>query len=95
MSLITAADTNDSLSGFICMIEWNTCVDEDTVYAALFPATMVAGIQAKAYWQHTREVISSRRAKRALCHLCIPLTTCVVTQQQQSEQAQTEQTQQQ
>jgi hypothetical protein len=77
------------------MIEWNTCcVDEDTVYAVLFPATTVAEMQAKAYWQHTREVVSSHRAERALYHLRIPLTTCDTTQhQQKTEQAQTQQQQ--
>lgn len=36
------------------------------VYAVLFPAKTEAGTAAKAYWQHTGELVSSRRASRAL-----------------------------
>ncbi|GKY97196.1 cystathionine gamma-synthase [Mayamaea pseudoterrestris] len=39
------------------------------VYAVLFPAETVAGVEAKAYWQHTGEVVSSRRAEQALQEL--------------------------
>jgi len=38
-------------------------------YAVLFPAETVAGMEAKAYWQHTGEVVSSRRAETALLAL--------------------------
>lgn len=36
------------------------------VHAAIFPAQTEAGTAAKAYWQHTGELVSSRRASRAL-----------------------------
>jgi cystathionine gamma-synthase len=41
----------------------------DTVHAVLFPAETLAGTEAKAYWQHTGEIVSSRRAEVALCAL--------------------------
>jgi len=44
-------------------------VDAEDVYAVLFPAETAAAVQAKAYWQHTGEVVSSRRAERALRQL--------------------------
>lgn len=40
--------------------------EEAGVYAVIFPAKTEAGIAAKAYWQHTGEIVSSRRASRAL-----------------------------
>lgn len=40
--------------------------EDADVYAVLFPAETSAGIEAKAYWQHTGEIVSSRRAERAL-----------------------------
>ena len=43
------------------------------VHAVLFPAETAAGSEAKAYWQHTGEVVSSRRAERALHALNVPL----------------------
>lgn len=39
------------------------------VHAVLFPAETFAGTEAKAYWQHTGEIVSSRRAEVALMHL--------------------------
>jgi cystathionine gamma-synthase len=36
------------------------------VHAVIFPAKTEAGTAAKAYWQHTGELVSSRRASRAL-----------------------------
>lgn len=36
------------------------------VHAVLFPAQTTAGTEAKAYWQHTGEIVSSRRAEQAL-----------------------------
>ncbi|KAL3942339.1 MAG: hypothetical protein SGARI_000298 [Bacillariaceae sp.] len=41
-------------------------LEEVGVYAVLFPAETAAGIEAKAYWQHTGELVSSRRAEKAL-----------------------------
>jgi cystathionine gamma-synthase len=43
------------------------------IHAVLFPAQTAWGMEAKAYWQHTGEVVSSRRAERALHDLGIPL----------------------
>lgn len=40
--------------------------EEAGVHAVLFPAETTAGIEAKAYWQHTGELVSSRRAEQAL-----------------------------
>ncbi len=41
-------------------------LEEADVHAVLFPAETTAGIDAKAYWQHTGELVSSRRAEKAL-----------------------------
>jgi cystathionine gamma-synthase len=41
-------------------------LEEADVHAVLFPAETAAGIEAKAYWQHTGELVSSRRAEKAL-----------------------------
>jgi cystathionine gamma-synthase len=41
----------------------------DHVHAVLFPAETLAGTEAKAYWQHTGEIVSSRRAEVALMQL--------------------------
>ena len=41
-------------------------LEEAGVHAVLFPAETTAGIDAKAYWQHTGELVSSRRAEMAL-----------------------------
>jgi len=41
-------------------------LEEADVHAVLFPAETTAGIEAKAYWQHTGELVSSRRAEKAL-----------------------------
>mmetsp|Transcript_14790 Transcript_14790/g.41224 ORF Transcript_14790/g.41224 Transcript_14790/m.41224 type:complete len:648 (-) Transcript_14790:913-2856(-) len=41
-------------------------IEDADVHAVLFPAETTAGIEAKAYWQHTGELVSSRRAERAL-----------------------------
>lgn len=41
-------------------------LEEAEVHAVLFPAETTAGIDAKAYWQHTGELVSSRRAEKAL-----------------------------
>ena len=39
------------------------------VYAVIFPAKTMFAIEAKSYWQHTGEVVSSRRAECALDQL--------------------------
>ena len=41
-------------------------MEEAKIFAVLFPAQTAAGIEAKAYWQHTGELVSSRRAELAL-----------------------------
>eukprot|EP00934_Nitzschia_sp_Nitz4_P008420 Nitzschia sp. Nitz4//scaffold31_size150131//107860//109758//NITZ4_002844-RA/size150131-processed-gene-0.117-mRNA-1//1//CDS//3329547707//8410//frame0 len=41
-------------------------LEEACVFAVIFPAKTEAGMAAKAYWQHTGEIVSSRRASRAL-----------------------------
>ena len=51
------------------------------VYAVLFPATTAAGTQAKAYWQHTGEVVSSRRAQACLQDLNVPLQRTITAEQ--------------
>lgn len=43
-----------------------TSLEEAGVHAVMFPAETTAGINAKAYWQHTGELVSSRRAEQAL-----------------------------
>jgi cystathionine gamma-synthase len=45
----------------------------------MFPAETLAGMEAKAYWQHTGEIVSSRRAKCALRELGIELDKVCVT----------------
>ena len=49
------------------------------VHAVIFPATTAAGTQAKAYWQHTGEVVSSRRAQACLADLGVTCTSIVET----------------
>ena len=50
------------------------------IHAVLFPAETLAGTEAKAYWQHTGEIVSSRRAEMALTKgLGVPLRKRVVT----------------
>jgi cystathionine gamma-synthase len=44
-------------------------IPEVNVHAVLFPAETTAGMEAKAYWQHTGELVSSRRAEQALKNL--------------------------
>ena len=39
------------------------------IHAVIFPAQTLAGMEAKAYWQHTGEVVSSRRAEACLQEL--------------------------
>jgi cystathionine gamma-synthase len=54
-------------------------LEEAGVYAVVFPAETAAGIEAKAYWQHTGELVSSRRAELALTKLgykCSSRVTC-------------------
>lgn len=85
------ATSSLSSSSRVRVIEWNILSDNNdtdtsnndntTIYAVLFPATTVAGMQAKAYWQHTGEVVSSRRAENYLYQLKIPIT-CRITGQQ-------------
>lgn len=41
----------------------------ELVHAVIFPAQTTAGTEAKAYWQHTGEVVSSRRAEMALVQI--------------------------
>lgn len=49
------------------------------VFAVLFPAETAAGVEAKAYWQHTGEVVSSRRAEEALKELNMDVPHEIVT----------------
>ncbi|VEU41829.1 unnamed protein product [Pseudo-nitzschia multistriata] len=41
-------------------------LEDAGVHAVLFPAETSAGTEAKAYWQHTGELVSSRRAEKGL-----------------------------
>ena len=53
--------------------------DGIVIHAVLFPAETLAGTEAKAYWQHTGEIVSSRRAEIALTQgLGVPLRKHVV-----------------
>jgi len=49
------------------------------VYAVVYPATTEAALEAKCYWQHTGEVVSSRRAEVALRELHAFDTSFTVT----------------
>lgn len=42
------------------------------VHAVMFPRETFSAIEAKSYWQHTGEVVSSRRAEAALLQLGVP-----------------------
>ncbi|GMH69372.1 hypothetical protein TrLO_g2894 [Triparma laevis f. longispina] len=44
------------------------------VHAVIFPAETGVAIEAKSYWQHTGEIVSSRRASAALQELNIPFS---------------------
>jgi cystathionine gamma-synthase len=46
-----------------------TRIEVANIHAVLFPAETLAGSEAKAYWQHTGEIVSSRRAEVALTQL--------------------------
>lgn len=61
-------DSPPSNSEKIRVVDLNTCTN---VHAVLFPAQMLAGMEAKAYWQHTGEIVSSHLAKACLNELCI------------------------
>jgi cystathionine gamma-synthase len=52
-------------------------VHENT-FAVLFPATTEAGVAAKAYWQHTGEITTSRRAEYVLTQLGRTPRKCVI-----------------
>lgn len=57
-----------------------TVADGIVIHAVLFPAETLAGTEAKAYWQHTGEIVSSRRAEIVLTQgLGVPLRKRVVT----------------
>ncbi|KAI2507127.1 cystathionine gamma-synthase [Fragilaria crotonensis] len=57
-----------------------TVADGIVIHAVLFPAETLAGTEAKAYWQHTGEIVSSRRAEIVLTRgLGVPLRKLVVT----------------
>ena len=43
------------------------------IHIVYFPAETLAGMEAKAYWQHTGELVSSRRADMALRALGVPV----------------------
>jgi len=51
------------------------------VYAVLFPAETEAAMAAKAYWQHTGEVVSSRRAYHALQEMGVALEKTVTEEE--------------
>ena len=63
-------DNNSSPSDSekIRVVDLNTYTN---VHAVLFPAHTVAGMEAKAYWQHTGEIVSSRQAEACLNELGI------------------------
>lgn len=51
----------------------------ENVHAVIFPAQTAAGVSAKAYWQHTGEIVSSRRAEAALEALDLPIQRYVTS----------------
>lgn len=53
-------------------------VEVGGVHAVLFPAQTTAGMEAKAYWQHTGEVVSSRRAEHVLTALGVEVPRVTV-----------------
>lgn len=69
-----------SASSKIRVVSINT-QNRAEVHAVIFPATTAAGTQAKAYWQHTGEVVSSRRAQACLQDLGVPLQKTVTIEQ--------------
>lgn len=75
------ARANDtSLESPIKVVSVNTG-ERAEVHAVLFPATTAAGTQAKAYWQHTGEIVSSRRAQACLQDMQVPLQKTVTQEQ--------------
>lgn len=60
------------------------------VHAVLFPAQTMAGMEAKAYWQHTGEIVSSRRAEACLKELGIQVEAPVSVHCQHGAEAKAE-----
>ena len=69
-----------SLDAPIKLVSVNTG-ERAEVHAVVFPATTAAGTQAKAYWQHTGEVVSSRLAQACLQDMQVPLQKTVTQEQ--------------
>jgi cystathionine gamma-synthase len=59
----------------------------DLVSAVFFPAETEPGMAAKAYWQHTGEIVSSRRASNALRQLGFDLDKTVTQEEHVCHQA--------
>lgn len=66
----TLEDTTSNNSNTIRLIDLETSTN---IHAVLFPAQTLPAIEAKAYWQHTGEVVSSRRAEVCLQELDIAM----------------------
>ena len=60
-------------------VDGNSDSNNEAIHAVIFPAQTAAGTEAKAYWQHTGEVVSSRRAEMALVQLLRQPVQKVVT----------------
>jgi len=61
-------NNNNKSDARIRVVNLNTSTN---IHAVMFPAQTLAGMEAKAYWQHTGEVVSSRRAEACLQELSI------------------------
>jgi cystathionine gamma-synthase len=76
----TSSTTTNNVSSSNSKIRRIALTDTGSlVHAVLFPAETVAGTEAKAYWQHTGEIVSSRRAEAVLTALGFPLQRQITT----------------
>jgi cystathionine gamma-synthase len=76
--LTTDTERNMKSQIRLVTVEGNSDSNNEAIHAVIFPAQTTAGTEAKAYWQHTGEVVSSRRAEMALVQLLnIPIQNVV------------------
>mmetsp|Transcript_16983 Transcript_16983/g.25221 ORF Transcript_16983/g.25221 Transcript_16983/m.25221 type:complete len:689 (-) Transcript_16983:104-2170(-) len=69
-----AAMNDDNFVAMMCSQSNVTIYDlkAQDIHAVMFPRETFSAIEAKSYWQHTGEVVSSRRAEAALLQLGVP-----------------------
>ena len=85
-ALVSSSSSPSSTSS--SQVQWVEVVP-DLCYAVLFPAE--ASMAAKAYWQHSGEVVSSRRARSTLENLGLSITSTLTPEQHTCHAAHIEQ----